>query len=303
MSVGIGGNLRTGGRHPFFVIRNGSNALNPDIAESDSATPVFSGATGGWVCNVNNSANPRGLFNVGTPDVEIRVNCKRSDGAAIYFRRESPTKMWRISFGDFVSSTTTYPGFHSPGTASSCTLSGTVTHTTQNFCECSNIYTGHTIYSGSDPSYDYLNFWGGRFNSACGSACPASTSGCTHECLLETRRSFYFCTGGTAASHSPGETVTNYGERWNLEYRNGSTSWVSVAQVNASVGDMRILARGTSIQLFFGSVSTNVWNLYSTYTDNFTNVTGVNHGVGSGNTSVRYSSLNGGLNSLWIESL
>jgi hypothetical protein len=307
VSVGIGSSLRAGGRHPFYVIKSGTAALAPDLAESDSGVPTFSGAAGGWTCNVTNSNHPRGLFNTGTPDVEIRVACDRSDGSAIYFRRESTTRMWRLSFGDYISSTTTIPGHHSPAVASSCTLSGFVSHEQKNFCECANIYTGHTVYSGDNPSYDYQNFWGGSgFSAACGRACSTLDypgDGCTHECLTHTRKAFYTCTGGHGAAHSPGGTVNNYSTRWTLQYRNGSTTWTNVAQVDRSVGDMRILARGTQVQVFFGTLSTNSWTLHSTYTDNFTGLGATYHGVGSANTSVRDTSLNGGLNSIWIETL
>jgi hypothetical protein len=304
MSVGLGSNLRTGGRHPFYVIKNGTVALNPDLAESEGATPTFTGASGGWTCNVANSSHPRGLFNTGTPDVEIRVGCDKSDGAAIYFRRESSTKMWRVSFGDYVSSTYSYPGHHTAAVASSCSLSGTVTHEAKNFCECADIYTGHTIYSGANPYYDYQNNWGGGgYSSACGQACSTLGSHCQHECLTHTSKAFYYCTGGHGASHSPGGSVSNYSTRWTLQYRNGSTTWTNAAQVNRSVGDMRIVARGSQVELFFGNISTGSWTLYSTYTDNFTGLGATYHGVGSANTSVRETTLAGGLNSVWIETL
>lgn len=305
MSVGLGNNLRVGGRHPFYVIKSGSAALSPDLAESDSSIPTFSGTGGGWACNVANSSHPRGLFNTGLRDVEIRVGCDIADGAAIYFRRESTTKMWRLTFGDYLASTQTFQGHHSAGVASSCSLSGYVSHETKNFCECANIYTGHTIYSGDNPSYDYQNFWGGgSYSAACGQACSAhSGSGCTSECLTHTRKAYYYCTGGHGASHSPGSTVNTYADRWTLQYRNGSTSWTQAAQVNRTVGDMRIVARGTSVEVYFGNNSTNSWTLHSTYTDNFTGSTATYHGIGSADTATTKTSLNGGLNSLWIETL
>lgn len=301
MTVGLGGTLRTGGRHPFYVIKSSGSSLSPDLAESDSGTPSFTSSGSGFSCATSNTASPRGMFQVGTPDVEIKVACDRSDGGCIYFRRQSTTKMWRLGFGDYVSSTYSYPGSHTPASAAYCVLSGYSTHSNKNFCECADIYTGHTIYSGANPSYDYQNFWGGKYSANCGSTC--SDTHCNSQCLLQTRQSYYSCSGGTPESHSPGFSVDNYTTRWSLQYRNGSTSWTNVATVNRSVGDLRVVARGSSIEVYFGSVSSNTWSLYSTYTDSITSTTGIYHGIGAGSLSPRYTTLGGGLNNIWIESL
>lgn len=301
MTVGLGGTLRTGGRHPFYVIKSAGSALNPTLAEADSGTPSFTSSGSGFSCSTSNSSNPRGMFQTGTPDVEIRMGCDGSDGSSVYFRRESSTKMWRIGFGDYVSSTYNVQETHVPGSAAYCVLSGYSTHSTKNFCECANIYTGHTVYSGQNPSYDYQNFWGGAYSANCGS--PCSDAYCTSQCLLQTKQTYYSCSGGTADYHSPGYSINNYSTRWSLQYRNGSTTWNNVATVNRSVGDIKVVARGTSIELYFGSVSSNTWTLYSTYTDNITATTGTYHGIGSANLSPRYTTLAGGINNIWIESL
>ena len=302
MTVGIGGQLRTGGRHPFYVIKGAGSALSPDLATADSGTPTFTSSGSGFSCSTSNSSNPRGLFQTGVADVEIKVGCDRSDGGCIYFRQESNNKVWRLGFGDYVSSTYTTQGHYSPCSPASCSLSSYSSHSTKNFCECANIYTGHTIYgSCNNPSYDYVNFWGGAYSAFCGTTC--SSSHCTLQCLRETRQTYYYCVGGHSEAHVPGTSTDNYTTRWSLEYRNGSTTWNNVARVNRSVGDLRIVARGTSIEVYFGSVSANTWTLYSTYTDNITSTTGVYHGIGSGNLSPRYSTLGGGLNNIWIETL
>lgn len=340
MTLGAGGLRNVGGQY-LIVASARQNNLSADVYESDAGDPTFTAIDSGWSINVPNSDSPRALFITPSRNVDIKVSTLKHDGAAIYFRVEDDDRMWRLAFGDVDPQFYYLPywnwrwgwwwgdyfgyyrtrwgrrwlywwGGYIPASPGYCVKSPPyISYDQANRCVCTQSNEGYTIYkSNQEPDYDFEHHF--SYDVDCGgSYCSRRRrKNCNRGCIQSTKITPYYCVGGTPATY-----IARYEEnvsvpRMFVQYRDGTMTWQTLYQqepkgngVREREGnDVRIVAQGTKIDVYYGSYDLDKWTFDATFQDTVTTEAAVKHGIGGADVSEDFTSVAGGLRSLWIQS-